>query len=57
MERGGAAVVLPDAGLAPAALRGAVDAILLDPARLHRMAAASLALDVVVERELLRAAG
>jgi UDP-N-acetylglucosamine--N-acetylmuramyl-(pentapeptide) pyrophosphoryl-undecaprenol N-acetylglucosamine transferase len=61
MERGGAAVVLPDAGLTPAALRGAVDEILLDPARLHRMAAASLALArpdaaAVVAREVLSAA-
>jgi UDP-N-acetylglucosamine--N-acetylmuramyl-(pentapeptide) pyrophosphoryl-undecaprenol N-acetylglucosamine transferase len=41
MERGGAAVVLPDAELTPERLRAEVDAIVLDPARLGAMAAAS----------------
>lgn len=44
MEQGGAAVVIDDAGLTPQRLREAVDAILLDPARLARMSAASAAL-------------
>jgi UDP-N-acetylglucosamine--N-acetylmuramyl-(pentapeptide) pyrophosphoryl-undecaprenol N-acetylglucosamine transferase len=41
MEQGGAAVVLADAALTPEGLRAAVDAILLDPAQLRAMAAAS----------------
>ena len=62
MERGGAAVVLADADLEPSTLRGAVDAILLDPERLQRMAAASLALArpaaaAAVAGEVLAAAG
>ena len=61
MEQGGAAVVLADATLTPAALRAAVDAILLDPGRLATMAAAATRLarpDAAadVAREVLRAA-
>jgi UDP-N-acetylglucosamine--N-acetylmuramyl-(pentapeptide) pyrophosphoryl-undecaprenol N-acetylglucosamine transferase len=41
MEQGGAAAVIADAELTPERLRSAVDAILLDPARLRAMAAAS----------------
>ena len=41
MERGGAATVIPDDALTPDRLREAVDAILLDPARLRAMAEAS----------------
>jgi UDP-N-acetylglucosamine--N-acetylmuramyl-(pentapeptide) pyrophosphoryl-undecaprenol N-acetylglucosamine transferase len=41
MEQGGAAVVIPDAELTPQALRAAVDAIALDPARLRAMSEAS----------------
>jgi UDP-N-acetylglucosamine--N-acetylmuramyl-(pentapeptide) pyrophosphoryl-undecaprenol N-acetylglucosamine transferase len=44
MQQGGAAVVIEDAGLTPQRLREAVDAILLDPARLARMSAAAAAL-------------
>jgi UDP-N-acetylglucosamine--N-acetylmuramyl-(pentapeptide) pyrophosphoryl-undecaprenol N-acetylglucosamine transferase len=61
MEQGGAAVVLADATLTPEALRAAVDAILLDPARLAAMAAAATRLarpDAAagVAGEVLRAA-
>jgi UDP-N-acetylglucosamine--N-acetylmuramyl-(pentapeptide) pyrophosphoryl-undecaprenol N-acetylglucosamine transferase len=41
MQRGGAATVLGDAELTPGRLRAEVDAIVLDPARLAAMAAAS----------------
>jgi UDP-N-acetylglucosamine--N-acetylmuramyl-(pentapeptide) pyrophosphoryl-undecaprenol N-acetylglucosamine transferase len=41
MEEGGAAAVVADAELTPERLRAEVDAILLDPARLAAMAAAS----------------
>ena len=41
MQEGGAAVVIADAELTPERLRAEVDAILLDPARLGAMAAAS----------------
>jgi UDP-N-acetylglucosamine--N-acetylmuramyl-(pentapeptide) pyrophosphoryl-undecaprenol N-acetylglucosamine transferase len=41
MEQGGAAAVIADAELTPERLRAAVDAILLDPARLGAMAEAS----------------
>jgi UDP-N-acetylglucosamine--N-acetylmuramyl-(pentapeptide) pyrophosphoryl-undecaprenol N-acetylglucosamine transferase len=41
MEQGGAATVIADAALTPQDLRAAVDAILLDDARLAEMAAAS----------------
>jgi UDP-N-acetylglucosamine--N-acetylmuramyl-(pentapeptide) pyrophosphoryl-undecaprenol N-acetylglucosamine transferase len=41
MVEGGAATVIADAALTPEGLRAAVDAILLDPARLREMAAAS----------------
>jgi UDP-N-acetylglucosamine--N-acetylmuramyl-(pentapeptide) pyrophosphoryl-undecaprenol N-acetylglucosamine transferase len=41
MEQGGAATVIADAALTPQGLRAAVDAILLDEARLREMAAAS----------------
>jgi UDP-N-acetylglucosamine--N-acetylmuramyl-(pentapeptide) pyrophosphoryl-undecaprenol N-acetylglucosamine transferase len=41
MERGGAATVLGDAELTPERLRAEVDEIMLDPARLAAMAAAS----------------
>jgi UDP-N-acetylglucosamine--N-acetylmuramyl-(pentapeptide) pyrophosphoryl-undecaprenol N-acetylglucosamine transferase len=41
MEEGGAAVVLADEDLSPEALRAATDAIVLDPARLSGMTAAS----------------
>src|SRR5688500_16608210 len=41
MEEGGAATVLRDAELTPQRMRAAVDAILLDPARLAAMAAAA----------------
>ena len=62
MERGGAAVVLPDAELTPSRLRSAVDAILLDPARLRAMADAAARLarpDAArdVARAVLDAAG
>ena len=43
MTDGGAAVVLPDAELTPDALRAAVDAILLDGARLAAMGEAATA--------------
>jgi UDP-N-acetylglucosamine--N-acetylmuramyl-(pentapeptide) pyrophosphoryl-undecaprenol N-acetylglucosamine transferase len=61
MEQGGAATVLADAALTPPALRAAVDAVLLDPERLHVMAAASTALArpeaaADVAREVLAAA-
>jgi len=61
MEQGGAAVVLADATLTPEALRAAVDAILLDPARLEAMAAAAMRLArpdaaACVAGEVLRAA-
>ncbi len=62
MERGGAAVVLPDAELTPSRLRSAVDAILLDAARLRAMGAAAARLarpDAArdVARAVLDAAG
>jgi UDP-N-acetylglucosamine--N-acetylmuramyl-(pentapeptide) pyrophosphoryl-undecaprenol N-acetylglucosamine transferase len=41
MEQGGAATVIADAALTPEGLRAAVDAILLDDARLRTMAAAA----------------
>jgi UDP-N-acetylglucosamine--N-acetylmuramyl-(pentapeptide) pyrophosphoryl-undecaprenol N-acetylglucosamine transferase len=41
MERGGAAVVIPDEALSPQGLRAAVDAIALDPARRQAMGEAS----------------
>ncbi|HEV2999397.1 MAG TPA: glycosyltransferase, partial [Solirubrobacteraceae bacterium] len=41
MERGGAAVVVPDGELTPERLRREVDALLGDPSRLASMAAAS----------------
>jgi UDP-N-acetylglucosamine--N-acetylmuramyl-(pentapeptide) pyrophosphoryl-undecaprenol N-acetylglucosamine transferase len=41
MEQGGAATVIADAALTPDGLRAAVDAILLDDARLRDMAAAA----------------
>ncbi len=41
MEQGGAATVIADAALTPEGLRAAVDAILLDDARLRRMADAA----------------
>jgi UDP-N-acetylglucosamine--N-acetylmuramyl-(pentapeptide) pyrophosphoryl-undecaprenol N-acetylglucosamine transferase len=41
MEQGGAATVIADAALTPEVLRAAVDAILLDDARLRTMAAAA----------------
>ena len=41
MEAGGAAVVIADVALTPERLRAAVDAILLDPAKLAEMAAAA----------------
>ena len=44
MERGGAAVVVPDAALTPRLLRHEVDAIVLDPERLRSMSEASRAL-------------
>ena len=44
MERGGAAVVLPDDQITPERLRREVDALLDDPARLAAMATASAAL-------------
>jgi UDP-N-acetylglucosamine--N-acetylmuramyl-(pentapeptide) pyrophosphoryl-undecaprenol N-acetylglucosamine transferase len=44
MERAGAAVVLPDAGLTPARLRAEIDALLADPERLVAMGRASAAL-------------
>ena len=50
MERGGAAAVLADAELTPPALRAAVDAVLLDPARLRSMAAASRGASRVLAR-------
>jgi UDP-N-acetylglucosamine--N-acetylmuramyl-(pentapeptide) pyrophosphoryl-undecaprenol N-acetylglucosamine transferase len=62
MEAGGAAVVIADDDLTPQALRAAVDAIALDPARLGRMADASARLarpDAArdVARAVLAAAG
>ena len=44
MERAGAATVIRDAELTPGTLRGAVDAIALDPSRLREMSGASRAL-------------
>ena len=41
MDEGGAAIVIADAELTPERLRAAVDAMLLDDARLRAMAAAS----------------
>ena len=41
MEQGGAAVAIADEALTPEGLRAAVDAIVLDPARLQAMAEAS----------------
>jgi UDP-N-acetylglucosamine--N-acetylmuramyl-(pentapeptide) pyrophosphoryl-undecaprenol N-acetylglucosamine transferase len=62
MVDGGAATVIADATLTPEGLRAAVDAILLDPARLGAMAAASARLarpDAArdVARAVLAAAG
>ena len=62
MENGGAATVIPDDALTPERLREAVDAILLDPARLRAMAEASARLarpDAArdVARAVLAAAG
>jgi len=62
MQRGGAAVVIPDAELDPGRLRAEVDRLLGDPVRLAAMAAASLALarpDAAraVAAEVLAAAG
>jgi UDP-N-acetylglucosamine--N-acetylmuramyl-(pentapeptide) pyrophosphoryl-undecaprenol N-acetylglucosamine transferase len=62
MEQGGAAVVIADAELTPERLRAAVDAILLDPARLRAMAESSARLarpDAArdVARAVLEAAG
>ena len=61
MERGGAAVVLPDDEVTPERLRREVDALMDDPARLERMAAASRGLarpDAAADiaREVLAAA-
>jgi UDP-N-acetylglucosamine--N-acetylmuramyl-(pentapeptide) pyrophosphoryl-undecaprenol N-acetylglucosamine transferase len=62
MVDGGAATVIADATLTPEGLRAAVDAILVDPARLGAMAAASARLARPeaardVAREVLTAAG
>ena len=62
MADAGAAVVVPDAEVTPERLRGEVDAILGDPARLSAMSAASAALArpdaaAVIAREVLAAAG
>ena len=62
MERAGAAVVLPDAGLTAARLRSAVDGLVDDPQRLRAMAAASARLArpdaaAAIAGELLAAAG
>ncbi len=62
MERAGAAVVLPDAGLTAARLRSAVDGLVGDPQRLRAMAAASARLArpdaaAAIAGELLAAAG
>jgi UDP-N-acetylglucosamine--N-acetylmuramyl-(pentapeptide) pyrophosphoryl-undecaprenol N-acetylglucosamine transferase len=44
MERGGAAVVIPDADVTPERLRAEVDGLLADPARVEAMGRASAAL-------------
>jgi UDP-N-acetylglucosamine--N-acetylmuramyl-(pentapeptide) pyrophosphoryl-undecaprenol N-acetylglucosamine transferase len=62
MERGGAAVVVPDAELTAERLRREVDALLGDPSRLAAMATASRALArpdaaEAIAREVVAAAG